>query len=390
MTWRVTREDIELFRRELWKDERTFPSAHAVGSFIKDCFTSESASREFTILAFLSSLKGEPLCPRPIAREGSHLEMEAADGMRLFEVLRALRELEQRYRDGRANLARTILLARQRQRLARIQEAFVQHSVVISPEPYPLHEKLESLLILLARVLDVRFDDRARENLDSFATFWENACCQIPFRDATPKNTILMCAGLNRASRPSGGEGDVECVDRLLRTSDSADWEALPLIDLDFSSAEHLTTFEDDPISLHFHEWTFGSCPLEPTSLLLLPTVAMANPYRTAASFLVRYLRFGGRKLAYRLLNSQGFEIRFRYDDPLFYFQRLSEFLPRLSPEFCGDFADLLSFVESIGYAAGSLHPADRQLLRVDHFRAIYGHGGNYWPENPGELKGGV
>jgi hypothetical protein len=386
MTLRVTQEDVELFRRDLWKDERTFPPHISSDVFTKDCFTESAARREFAILELLLDEGGEPLAPRPVSQSGSRLGMEAVDGMRLFEMLRALKELERRYRDGMANHAWTILLARQRQRLARIQLVLAANVEKIAPTPYPLKEKLESLLLLLSRVLEVRVDPAVLVEIQAFGEYWSQSCCQIAFRDATPKNTIVIAPGLQRTARPSTGEGDVECVDRLLHSSETSLWEMIPLMDVDFASAEHLTTFEDDPVSLHFHEWTFGSCPLEPTSLLLLPTQERSDPYRTAATFLVRYLRFGGRKLAYQLINSQGFEIRFRYDDPLFYFQRLGGLLRRLSEPFCFDFPALLSLVDSIGHAAASPTMADRQLRRVDHFRAVYGYGGQYWPENPREL----
>ena len=39
-------------------------------------------------------------------------------------------------------------------------------------------------------------------------------------------------------------------------------------------------------------------------------------------------MRFGGRKLAYYLINSHGFGIRFAYDDPLFYFSELPAIRP--------------------------------------------------------------
>jgi hypothetical protein len=101
----------------------------------------------------------------------------------------------------------------------------------------------------------------------------------------------------------------------------------------------------------------------------------------------VRYLRFGGRKLAYKLINSQGFEIRFRYDDPIFYFRHLPLILSELCPGFVLDFGPLISLISSMGTVASNPGPADRELLRMDHFRAFYGHAGNYWPENPLQLE---
>jgi len=63
------------------------------------------------------------------------------------------------------------------------------------------------------------------------------------------------------------------------------------------------------------------------------PLLAMFDPSleRTDLTWFVRYLRFGGRKLLYKLLNPKGFAVRFRYDEPSFYFEQLPQ---RLSPEF--------------------------------------------------------
>jgi hypothetical protein len=188
-------------------------------------------------------------------------------------------------------------------------------------------------------------------------------------------------------NRNDGGEGDLKCVSRLLNESELKFWEQVPLIDVDFASVEHLTTFEDDPISLHFHECSFTSCPNEPTSLLLIPSHSKTDGFRTAATFLVRYMRFGGRKLAYKLINSQGFEIRFRYDDPFFYFQQLETIIQKLSQDFLDDYCHLIDLIRKIGKTAAAPSTADREFLRVDHFRSAYGYGGSYWPENPLELE---
>lgn len=304
MSWRVTRDDVEQFRRELWKDERPLPARGKTDVFSKDCFAPAGAEREWIVLSALQAVGSEPLAPTPISLQGSVVEMSAAEGMRLFELLRALKALEIQRRDGRANDVRAVLVARQRQRLARIQAVLGAIAPQLRAVPYPLEEKINSLLQLLCRVMAIGMTRDVSEDLTRLDAYWHRDCCQIPFRDATPKNTIVTDPRLGRSSRPSTGEADVQCVAQLLDNTTTAFWESIPLIDVDFSSVEHLTAFEDDPISLHFHEWTFGSCPMEPTSLLLLPSQARANGYRAAAALVVRYLRFGGRKLAYRLVNA--------------------------------------------------------------------------------------
>ena len=65
MTWRVQTEDVELFRRELWKDERSFSRDVKVEptEFVKDCFDERCARIELRAIEVLRSASGEPLCP---------------------------------------------------------------------------------------------------------------------------------------------------------------------------------------------------------------------------------------------------------------------------------------------------------------------------------------
>lgn len=371
---------METFRRELWKDERTFPRVGGDGVFVKDCFSEGAARLEYDVLALLVSLPGERLCPEPIRVDGSQLAMRTADGMRLFEVLRCLREIELSRRDGAAEAARQMLMSRQRHRLARIQTALFGARQTLDPTPYPMAEKMESLFGLLTRILDVTIDTEAKRSIGEFADYWRAECAQVPFRDATPKNTIVEHPLLTHAARRGREDGDTVAT---LVDMDGGTWQNVVLRDIDFASAEHLTSFEDDPISLHCHEWTYGSCPVDASALLLLPTLAQVDPFRTAASLLVRYLRFGGRKLAYRLINAGGFEIRFRFDDPLFYFRRIIPMVDAVCPAFAAEFAPLLELFHRIGAVAGDPSPADRGILQIDHFRSTYGFGGDYWHENP-------
>jgi hypothetical protein len=97
---------------------------------------------------------------------------------------------------------------------------------------------------------------------------------------------------------------------------------------------------------------------------------------------------FGGRKLAYKLINSQGFEVRFQYDDPLFYFEHLPQIARELDPSFYSLHERLLDLVRLIGFTMSNLPAADEAQLRVDHFRRVFGEKGNYWQENPIERAG--
>lgn len=388
MTWRVLREDVELFRRELWKDERSFGGKATVGAdeFLKDCFDDRRATIELKAIAALRSSKGEQLCPPARAIGSGQIALRRIPGIRLFDLIRLLRELELTNRDGRASLAIRLLMGRQRERLGRIQKILLESSGELAACPYPMGSKLSDLLNLLSRIFGAEESFAAACGpLSTFTDYWASECCLIPFRDATVKNCLVEEPTLD----PRSFEDE---TDRLLVLQESLMegneyWSSVPLWDVDFSSVEHLTAPEDDPISLHCHEWTDGTCELSPDALLLLGSKFAANSYRAAAALLVRYLRFGGRKLAYKVINAQGFEVRFRYDNPLFYFENVRDKCKLLSSQFVQDYAALFAVVEDVGHRASNPSPADEALLRIDHFRRFFPNRADYWQENPGERR---
>ena len=254
---------------------------------------------------------------------------------------------------------------------------------IFAHESYPLGQKLSSLLGLFVRVLDIRRQPAGWEAcVADFVDLWESECVSVPFRDATTKNMIVGDIRL-AVKDPEDSEVAQQAATAALLDTESVDyWSSVRLVDIDFSSVNHLTSPEDDPISLLCHEWTFGSTELKAESFILEPMLGLPNAERTAASFLVRYLRFGGRKLAYRLINAQGFKVRFAYDDPLFYFDRLPGICSSLCSEFALAHAPLLELIEVIAEAAGGPSSRDAALLSVDHLRRFY-PSVQYWQQNP-------
>lgn len=385
MIWRVQREDVELFRRDLWKDERSFRGNADIGpnEFLKDCFDSRRAEIELRAIGQLCAQQGEPLCPPARSLGGALIALRRIDGIRLFDLIRLLRQLEFKNRNGQAAFAIRRLLSRQRMRLQRIQTTLLECKDLATC-PYPMETKLADLLRLLSRIFGAedRFES-ARKDLVRFGQYWQSNCCLIPFRDATTKNCLVEESRL----KPQKFEDVIERLASLqgILSDDPDYWSHVPIWDIDFSSVEHLTTPEDDPISLHCHEWTDGSCITSPAEFLLLSPPFSTDPFRSAATLLVRYLRFGGRKLAYKIINSQGFEVRFRFDNPLFYFETVREKCGTLSKEFTLAYACVFDLIDDIRYRASNPSPADEALLRVDHFRRFFPDRAEYWQENPGE-----
>lgn len=390
MPWRVQKSDVDFFRADLWKDLRPYPYQAEEGMFAKDCFDQKQATIEASVIQILRDRIGSDAVPKPVRVEGSVLLMESIVGARLFDLIRHLKFWEQERSDGVAHAAFKRLMDRSVERLRLIQLTLSDVAGLYALEVYPMEQKLHGLLDLFVRVLDIREAPREWElSLEEFAEYWAVDCVSLPFRDATTKN--MMVADPRLAI--SGLDDDVDGAQRtsvglLLESEPVEYWDLVPVIDIDFTSVVHRTSPEDDPISLMCHEATYDYAEIRPEHYILDPTLGSPDPERTAASFLVRYLRFGGRKYAYKLINSQGFRVRFMYDDPLFYFRTLPGICRDLSPAFCDRFAPLLDLVEQIYDHGRTPAPSDVAITQIDHVRRYYPDAEySYWQQNPLERE---
>lgn len=388
MPWQVRKKDVNYFVEELWKDRRPFPVAKDPREFAKDCFTYPLALIEASVLLLLRERLGENVVPLPKRIEGSVLIQERIRGARLFDLIRHLRGIENDSADTGAAATYAILMDRARTRLRSIQLELVHLGPLFCHEPYPLRNKLASLLELFLSVLDIQHVPPTwKQSLDNFVDYWDSDCVSLPFRDATTKNMIVADERLALGHEKDWDRAQKAAVIELLRNEPPEFWNAVPIIDVDFSSVVHLTSIEDDPISLHCHEWTFGSQVISASNFVLDDSLGQPDPERAAATLLVRYLRFGGRKLAYYLINSQGFKMRFAYDNPLFYFREIPKLCGTLSPQFLTNYSDLIHVVELIFLGARTPSRADQDLLEVDHLRRYRREPTHYWQQTPLESQ---
>lgn len=381
MVWQARRADVEYFVAELWKDRRDFPSPPEHDRFAKDCFTVANAELEVETLDHISSLLGPAAVPRVLGRRGSVVSMERVPGVRVFDLVRHLKAADNQ---EKARAALHVVMSRTGARLAEVQVALLSLDVCKSQlEPYPLKVKVDSLLRLFIRVLDIRHTDIAWESdVASLSDYWVDHCAVVPFRDATTKNMFLDLPDIGSNWSDDMESNQANVIEKILADQPLDVWESCRLADVDFSSVNHSTAPEDDPLSLYFHEWTYGLRNAIPESLILDPRLGLPSPERAASAALVRYLRFGGRKLAYKLLNAQGYNIRFAYDDPLFYFREIPSLCDELCPSFGEKYPDLFVLISRIldGYTGGT--QADKELLRVDQLRRFSIHG-SYWQQSP-------
>ncbi|WP_371347441.1 hypothetical protein [Ancylobacter sp. IITR112] len=383
---------LDRFRADISKDEhfRGREEGSGRGIFVKQVRDPANGRREFEALRCLAAAPGETLVPRPLDLTDSELHLELVEGIRLYDLLRLLRQIgdgEPQLGPVAGDVARR-LLGRARRRAERMQALLGEAAGSLSTGPYPCAIKVEGMFSLLSELFGLPpLDDAMRVELDAFRERWD-AAVSVPFRDATPKNIIVAVEALAVGRHP-GEAARRAALARLLADGDEAFWREVPLFDIDFASVEHLTVPEDDMVSLLGHEASFraltevGAADAAPVAGELAE-IARRNPPRAALAFFVRYLRFAGRKVAYRVVNPVGGATRFRHDRFGFYFQALPRLLAALDPTLVAALPATLARWSAIGTAA---LPFDRAGGGGrDAYLAFVGRPVDYWQESPLEL----
>jgi len=392
---------VSFFRRSISKDERNLSQGDRITSsaYRKVCMSEGLALCEAHALDWLHGTAGCRV-PARLDRQGRILLLEPIHGIRLYDLLRLLRSIE-RLRPEQAAQARAAslqLLRRSLEQLWCLQRALLAWPLAHERPAYPLSSHLAGLLATLLRLLGLpSLQPGECRELRGFDRLWRTADVLIPFRDATAKNTIVLIPELAPRAAESSGDRIAKIVEWLDRDESAS----VPLVDIDFTSVVHRTAPEDDLFSLLAHA---GSLPVGRRLLAELvpsaanwPTavadlVSWIDPAirrdggRAARALLVRYLRFGGRKLLYRILNPAAFCVRFRYDDPVFYFRQLPHLLSQLDPGFHTSFPCLSARLDQLSQTV-SLLPAWRDAeAGQDLYRSQLGASLTYWQESPLEI----
>ena len=330
---------VALFKRDLWKDQRVLEVKD--DSIIKHYDNVEEMNTEISITNFLNNkgIKGIPIISP--YREFSTI-MPYYKGIRMFNLFVELDYLTMKYNDNVSKIKKE-LIRRCENKQCCIQKELIEWNKKQSKrEAYP-HAKLKSIVYILANCLGIVIEQTAiEEEIIEINHYW-NSVVEVPFRDATTKNIILNSPELYMQNYSSDEERS-EYIHKSINDGSYCKWLNAPIIDIDFSSCVHNTTFEDDVISLKYHERTWNGIYPEANELLWF---GEANRKRAAITFLIRYFRFGGRKAAYRLINSQGHRIRFKYDNDIFYFERLSAIMKKLWPLCVEKYPNLMDFIET-------------------------------------------
>lgn len=400
---------LDYFRTNLCKDERNLvqPDTAAGGLFLKVCLHEAEAAHEFAVLEWLRRQPGEPLVPAPHSQDGRQLTQQHVQGIRLYDLLRGLRLIalgSDRAVADAADRAATTLLGRCLGRLQRMQQALLAWPGAATLPPYPLNSHVRDLLAVLMHLLQLPpLTPGTLRELEALRQVWEGGDASVPFRDATPKNILVAVPALapHRWRRP---HDRWQAVRDWLAQPDAA--ERVDLVDFDFTSTRHLTAPEDDLISLlghagsrdtaaalHRRQW--GAADASWLDWLRGPEALAYNGMapdsgRAARALLVRYLRFGGRKLVYRIVNPAGYAVRFRHDDPAPYFRGLPDSLLTLDPDFAGRWPELTGLLRHLADAVAALPPWHPGETAQDAYLATLHRPVAYWQESPLERLGGL
>lgn len=392
---------VAFFRRNLSKEERNLvePDRLEGSGFLKVCESAEHAAAEGLTLNWLHAARD---CRVPAVRriQGRTLLLEPLRGIRLYDLLRLLRAIEGQRpeRAAQARMASLVLLRRSLEQLFQLQRALLDWPAAAQCPAYPLASHLAGLLSIVVRLLGLPplLPAECRE-LRELRRRWEATDALIPFRDATTKNILVAIPEL----APGPGIHPADRLIQLLAWLDRGEIDTVRLVDVDFTSVVHRTAPEDDLFSLLAHGESL------PVSERLLPELvpgvsewpdAVAelvstihpgirrNPERAARALLVRHLRFGGRKLLYRMINPAAYAVRFRYDDPAFYFERLPAALMRLDPGFGASFPLLTDRLLQLKRCVALLPPWSASEASRNLYRSELGVSIPYWQESPLEL----
>jgi len=339
----ISEKSLLLFKDDFWKEKRRLKVVESDGrQLLEKAYENEAElSIEYSTISALRR-NGILNVPEISLTSETTALMPYYKGIRIFNLLVELDYLAEKYGESAQQL-KTLLVGRCVGQQRRIQEVLFQRRNFVS---YPI-EKIENVLYLLLQCLDINFDAQAieREMVD-IGLYWEGVVT-VPFRDATPKNMLLnndrlflmnFCDEADRRAY----------LESCFVNGSFEELLGFPIIDYDFCSCFHDTTPEDDVISLLYHERTWNG--RQPTADDLT-WLGKPDAKRAAVSFLFRYLRFGGRRAAYRILHKDTSLARFKYDNDTFYFTNLPSFMNASWPDCDNCFPYMMFLIRKIADA---------------------------------------
>ena len=386
MTMEISKVLIDIFKDDLCKDQRemkVFCDTNELSTskmiMRKYNMSVDEYRNEIEVIAHLCS-QGITGIPKVLGHgfEGEipYLDIEYFDGIRVYNLLAYLREIEETMPDLK-DIAHDIKLHIKNKCLERqisIQKGLISWAKDFNKTAVYPQKKLKNIVSILAQVMEFQNIDYVKlaEELDYIIEKFEKIAI-VPFRDATTKNMVIYLPELY-LERFLDDKKDVlsadlkrkETVINMIRENRYHDFLNAQIVDFDFSSCEHLTTIYDDPIGFNCHEIMWSGFP-ELKSLVWSGDFSPNFGEDIAISFIVRYLRFGGRKMCYHVFHPHAYNYRFKYDDENFYFLHLNEIINHYWKDARKIIPQFMSFVEMVvEFDKGKI------IDSIDEFEAFY------------------
>lgn len=321
----VTEATLELFRKDLWKDARYLDVIETEGDSVIRRYRDNNVTIPEEV-DFIRRLKPSVRfqIPEITGVTDDFIAFEYIRGTRAFNLFMDLRTLYLHENNAIYRDIALTLLALLKHDLEDFQQAMrSQPNFSKGCQPYPVSEKMDALYRVLTAVIPqvCRIEDIA-DDLEQIASIYGRAA-MIPFRDATPKNMILAIPELFQ-KRFSSYQQRLDDLKKKCRSG----WlqrvlEPEYIYQIDFSGCRHLCTPKDDWVALREHEATVWLADAPAPSAEEQDDIDLSTRF-------VRFSRFAGRKLAYRLLNHTGYSVRFMHDNEAGYFNTLSDICSRL------------------------------------------------------------
>lgn len=363
-----TNSHLSAFRRGEWKECRKLRVVHGPDGdrLLRKYFPSRDAvDSELHHLSVIHRVDPQ-LVPQVYRSEDTFIDLEYIQGMRVFNIFQHLNEISQQDRNARS--AKLRFLDRCVEESCQLQQALNDDVHLFDRVYYPVKRKIFGTLQLFDHCLRLDLPlDTIRSELAAVETYLRSVSCPVPFRDASPKNLILAWPDLWMESAKSHATQRAmirEAIGEQCKGAGSP-LDRQRIVHIDFSSCGELTVPEDDPISLLVHESSWEA-DLPERHLLWLDVDL--DPMRLAVGMIIRMYRYGGRRLAYRLVHANGHRARYGSESSGFYFSRLVD---DESPFH----AKLKTYFPAILHATKSILAKSKEgtLSTTDWFESKYG-----------------
>lgn len=377
---------IEIFKQDLCKDQREIALLNDVyknsisGKIMRKYNTSvEEYNNEVNVINYLlkEGILGIPrVLGHGFENNIPYIDIEYFDGIRVFNVLAYLREIEKKMPDLKKDIVfiKETLRKKCLERQKSIQNVLIKWANDCGKTDVYPQKKIRNIIEMLSKVMqleDINFEKLSIE-LDGIISDF-NRIAKIPFRDSTTKNMVIYYPKLYLGNFIDENtdvlSADLKRKDFFIKMIKDGTYKEIlnaPIIDFDFSSCEHLTSIYDDPIGYNCHE-IMWSGTLDVEELIWNGEKSINFGKDIALSFIIRFLRFGGRKMCYHIFHPHAYKYRFKYDNENFYFNNLNKIIIHYWPECEKCIPEFMNFINKV-----VLFDKSKIIDNIDEFELEY------------------